>query len=306
MILLLEQILNGIQFGLLLFLMAAGLTLIFGIMDFMNLAHGSFFMVGAYLATTLIAWTDNFLLGLILATAATILVSLLIERLCLRDFFRRTHLDQVLATFAIILISNDVVRMVWGDSGLTLQVPEMLRGYVQVLPGVHYPLYRCMIILLGLLMAAGLYILVQRSRLGMVIRAGASNREMAGALGANIPLLFASIFGLGAALAAIAGIVAAPILTVQSGMGDDILILALVLVVIGGIGSIRGAFLAAMLVGLVDSLGRSYFPVLLDQILTPAAASAISAALSSMLVYVLLAVVLLWRPEGLLPVNRSR
>lgn len=301
MILFLEQTLNGIQLGLLLFLMAAGLTLIFGIMNFMNLAHGSLFMVGAYLATSFIAWTGSFAAGLLLAMAATTLLGYLLERFVLRDFFGRHHLDQVLATFALILIANDAVRMIWGDSGLTIAMPEALAGHVELFAGVRYPLYRCFIIGLGLAVATLLYVLVQHTRLGMVIRAGASDRETAGALGANIPLLFALVFGIGAALAALAGIVAAPILTVQSGMGDDVLILALVLVVIGGIGSIRGAFVAALLVGLVDSLGRSYFPALLRLFLDAATASSISSALSAMLVYALLAVVLLFRPAGLLP-----
>ncbi|MBN9473971.1 MAG: ABC transporter permease [Bordetella sp. SCN 67-23] len=303
MTLFLEQTLNGVQLGLLLFLMAAGLTLIFGIMNFMNLAHGSLFMAGAYLATSLIAWTGSFAAGLALAVAATTVLGLALEQSVLKPFFGRHHLDQVLATFALILIANDAVRMIWGDSGLTIAVPAALAGHVTLFGEVSYPVYRCFIIALGLAVAAILYAVIQHTRVGMIVRAGASDRETASALGANVPLLFAAVFGFGAALAGLAGIVAAPILTVQSGMGDDILILALVLVVIGGIGSIRGAFVAALLVGLVDSLGRSYFPALLRVFLDPATASSISSALSAMLVYVLLALVLLLRPGGLLPVG---
>ncbi len=303
--LLFEQVLNGVQLGLLLFLMAAGLTLIFGVMDFLNLAHGSLFMIGAYIATTIIDKSGSFFAGLAGGIVLTIIVGAIVERLGLSAFLKRTHLDQVLATYAIILVANDAVRMIWGDSGLTISVPPSLQGYVEII-GVPYPIYRLFIVASGIAVAVGLYILIQRTRLGMIIRASASNGEMAQALGANVPVLFASIFALGAALAAFAGILAAPILTVQSGMGDNILILALVLVVIGGIGSIRGAFVAALLVGLVDTIGRAYIPSVLHLMFTPATASAVSAAVSSMLVYVLLAFVLLLKPEGLLPITGGK
>lgn len=301
MFLLIEQFLNGLQFGLLLFLLAAGLTLVFGIMDFVNLAHGSLYMMGAYFAATFVAWTGSFVLGAILALAATLLLGIALEFIALRHLYGRDHLDQVLATFGLILFFNDMVRLVWGPAGLALPLPTWLTTPVQLLPGVYYPAYRLSIILVALLVAAMLYLVVMRTRIGMLIRAGASNREMIGALGINIKLLFTLVFGLGAALAGLAGLMQAPILTVQIGMGENILILAFVVIVIGGIGSIRGAFLAAIFVGLIDTLGRAFLPDLLRKVLSGAAASTAAPALSSMLIYLLMAIVLVVRPEGLFP-----
>jgi branched-chain amino acid transport system permease protein len=304
MLLLLEQILNGLQFGLLLFLLAAGLTLVFGIMDLVNLAHGSLYMLGAYFAATFVAWTGDFVLGAVLALGATLLLGMVLEFTALRHLYGRDHVDHVLATFGLILFFNEAVRLIWGPAGLALPLPSWLSVPVQILPGFYYPAYRLAIIVVALLVALLLYLGVMRTRIGMLIRAGASNREMIGALGINIKLLYTLVFGLGAALAGLAGLMQAPILTVQIGMGENILILAFVVIVIGGIGSIRGAFLAAILVGLIDTLGRAYLPDLLRQVLSSASASTAAPALSSMLIYLLMATVLVVRPEGLFPASR--
>jgi branched-chain amino acid transport system permease protein len=302
MLLLLEQCLNGLQFGLLLFLLAAGLTLVFGIMDLVNLAHGSLYMVGAYFAATFTALTGSFLLGGLLALAATLLVGMAVEVAALRRLYGRDHLDHVLGTFGLILFFNELVRLVWGPAGLTVPLPAWLNTAVPVLPGFYYPTYRIAIIVVALLVAALLYVTVMRTRLGMLIRAGASNREMVGALGINIKLLYTLVFGLGAALAGLAGLMQAPILTVAIGMGENILILAFVVIIIGGIGSIRGAFIASILVGLADTLGRGFFPELFKLVVSPATAATAAPALSSMLIYLIMAVVLVLRPEGLFPV----
>jgi branched-chain amino acid transport system permease protein len=303
MLLLLEQCLNGLQFGLLLFLLAAGLTLVFGIMDLVNLAHGSLYMLGAYFAATFVAWTDSFIAGAVLALAATLVVGMAVEVVALRRLYGRDHLDHVLGTFGLILFFNELVRLIWGPAGLSLPLPMWLIYPVEILPGFFYPTYRIGIIVTALLVALFLYVLVMRTRLGMLIRAGASNREMTGALGVNINLLYTLVFGLGAALAGLAGLMQAPILTVQIGMGENILILAFVVIIIGGIGSIRGAFVAAILVGLIDTIGRAFLPDLLRLILTSRGASTVAPALSSMMIYLLMAIVLVLRPEGLFPVS---
>jgi len=296
-----EQCLNGVQLGMLLFLLAAGLTLIFGIMDLVNLAHGSLYMLGAYFAATFAALTDSFVVGALLALVATAVVGMALEVIAIRPLYGRSHLDHVLGTFGLLLFFNELVRLVWGPAGMTLSLPsEMLRA-VQVIPGIYYPVYRLVIILTTLAVAALLYVLVMHTRLGMLIRAGASNREMVGALGINIKLLYTMVFGLGAALAGFAGLMQAPILTVQIGMGENILILALVVIVIGGIGSIRGAFVAALIVGLIDTLGRAFLPDLLRAVLSTNAALTLAPALSSMSIYVLMAAILALRPEGLFP-----
>src|SRR6186997_2117434 len=294
-----EQCLNGIQLGMLLFLLAAGLTLIFGIMDLVNLAHGSLYMLGAYFAATFIALTGSFVTGLGLGLVATLIAGMVMEVIAIRPLYGRDHLDHVLGTFGLLIFFNELVRLIWGPAGLTLSLPSPMLTAVQVLPGVYYPLYRLVIILTTLAVALLLYGLVMRTRVGMLIRAGASNREMVGALGVNIKLLYTLVFGLGAALAGFAGLMQAPILTVQIGMGEIIIILAFVITVIGGIGSIRGAFVAAIFVGLVDTLGRAFFPDLLRMVLSPAAASTAAPALSSMLIYLLMAIVLVLKPEGL-------
>ena len=303
MLILVEQSLNGLQFGLLLFLLAAGLTLIFGIMDLVNLAHGSLYMIGAYFAATFAALTGSFVAGAVMALLATLVVGIAVEVIAMRRLYGRDHLDHVLGTFGLILFFNELVRLIWGPAGMTLPLPSQMLTAVEVLPGVYYPLYRLVIILSTLVVALLLYILVMRTRIGMLIRAGASNREMVGALGVNIKLLFTLVFGLGAALAGFAGMMQAPILTVQIGMGENILILAFVVIIIGGIGSIRGAFVASMIVGLIDTVGRAFLPDLLRLFLSSNAASSAGPAFSSMLIYMLMAAILVVRPEGLFPAS---
>jgi len=305
MLLFVEQCLNGLQLGLLLFLLAAGLTLIFGIMDLVNLAHGSFYMIGAYFMATFTLLTGDFVFAAALAFAATLLVGMAIEVIAIRRLYGRDHLDHVLGTFGLILFFNELVRLVWGPAGMNVPLPAWLNTHFPILPGVEYPTYRLAIILVTLAVALFMYALVMRTRVGMLIRAGATNREMVSALGVNINLLYTLVFGLGAALAGLAGLMQAPILTVQIGMGENILILAFVVIIIGGIGSIRGAFIAAIMVGLIDTVGRGFLPDLLALLLNARSASAISPAMSSMLIYLLMAVVLVVRPEGLFPVSNK-
>ncbi|WP_020694836.1 branched-chain amino acid ABC transporter permease [Reyranella massiliensis] len=296
---LLLQMLNGMQLGLLMFLLAAGLTLTFGIMDLVNLAHGSLYMMGAYIAWTTISWTDSFVLGALLALPAIFVLGLIVEAVVARRLYARNHLDQVLATFGLILFFNELVRVIWGPAGKSIAVPTFLNHTVEILPGVPYPAYRFAIIVVGAAVAILLAWLVARTRIGMLIRAGASNRRMIGALGVNIELLFSLVFGLGAVFAGLAGLMAAPITSVKIGMGDDILILAFVIIVIGGIGSIKGAFIAAMVVGQIDIVGRAFLPDLLKTFLSASAASSAAPAISQVLVYVVMAGVLVWRPTGL-------
>jgi branched-chain amino acid transport system permease protein len=300
-VLIAEQLLNGLQFGLMLFLLAAGLTLVFGIMDLMNLAHGSLYMIGAYLMATLLAATGNFWLALPLAIVATALVGLVLEVALMRHLYRRDHLTQVLATFAVILIADDLVKMIWGPAPMMLNAPASLAGPVELLPGFVYPAYRLLIIGVGLACALGLYLLVARTRAGMLVRAGASNREMAAIMGVRVQRLFMAVFVLGAALCAVAGALLGPVLAVEVGMGENILILALVVIVIGGIGSIRGAFVGALLVGLVDTAGRAFLPTLLHTVLPLNVAANLGPALAAIAIYVLMAVVLSARPTGLFP-----
>jgi branched-chain amino acid transport system permease protein len=302
-ILLLEQLLNGLQFGLMLFLLAAGLTLVFGIMDMINLAHGSLYMVGAYLIASIAGASGSFWIGLAAGTVATALVGVLLELTVLRRLYQRDHLSQVLGTFAILLMANEAVRMVWGAQPVPMAMPAALAGPVELLPGFSYPAYRLFIIGVGLAVALLLYVLVTRTRAGMQVRAGASNREMAQAMGANVRRLFTGLFALGAALCAIAGGMMGPLLAVQVGMGESILILAFVVIVIGGIGSIRGALLGALLVGLVDTAGRTLVPLLFGQLLGPAAAASAGPAVASILIYVLMAGVLFFKPRGLFPAH---
>jgi branched-chain amino acid transport system permease protein len=300
-ILILEQTLNGLQFGLMLFLLAAGLTLVFGIMDMINLAHGSLYMIGAYLAAAVAQATGSFLLAIAGAVIGTAIIGVVLELAVLRQLYTRDHLSQVLATFALLLICNEVVRMIFGSQPLMLNMPAALSGPVQLLPDFYYPAYRLVVIGVGLAVAALLYVLIAKTRIGMRVRAGASNREMATAMGVNVRLLFTVVFGVGAALCAVAGAMLGPILAVQVGMGESILILAFVVIVIGGIGSIRGALVGALLVGMVDTVGRALLPPLLRSILPPAVASGVGPALASIAIYVLMAAVLFWRPQGLFP-----
>jgi branched-chain amino acid transport system permease protein len=302
-ILWLEQALNGLQFGLMLFLIAAGLTLVFGIMDMINLAHGSLYMVGAYLTAAVAAATGSFATALLAGALGTALVGMALEVTVLRRLYTRDHLSQVLGTFALLLIANESVRLIWGEQPVPLSAPAALAGPVELLPGFQYPAYRLLIIAVGLAVALALWWLVTRTRLGMQVRAGAADREMARAMGVNIRSLFTMVFGLGAALAALAGGLLGPLLAVQVGMGENILILAFVVIVIGGIGSIRGALVAALLVGMVDTVGRTAVPLVMGDVLGPVAASVAGPALASILIYLMMAVVLFVKPQGLFPAH---
>ncbi len=303
MILALEQILNGAQLGLMLFLLAAGLTLVFGIMNLVNLAHGSLYMMGAYFAVTLIDWTGSFVLGALLALPAVLLLGIAVEVICLRRLYARSHLDQLLATFGLLLFFNDLVLVIWGKAGRTIALPGWLRTSVEILPGVPYSAYRLLVIAAGLVVALGLWFTISRTRIGMRIRAGASDREITGALGIDVASLFSLVFGVGAMLAGLAGILNAPILTVQSGMGERILVIALVVTVLGGIGSVRGAFVAALSIGLLDTLARAFLPDLLKVVLPASAAQTAGAAAGSMIIYLLMVITLAVRPQGLFPVR---
>jgi len=297
----LEQTLNGIQFGLMLFLLAAGLTLVFGIMDMINLAHGSLYMIGAYLMASIAQATGSFWGALPLALLATALVGAALEMAVLRRLYERDHMTQVLATFALILIANEVVRMIWGSQPIMLNGPAGLTGPVELPGGIQYASYRLAIIGVGLLVAVLLYFLVAKTKVGMLVRAGASNREMAVAMGVDIRRLFTVVFAIGAALCGLAGAMLGPILAVQVGMGENILILAFVVIVIGGIGSIRGAFVGALLVGLVDTMGRALLPIVFHTLFPPMVASNLGPSVSSIMIYVLMAGVLFFRPQGLFP-----
>ena len=298
--LVLEQLLNGLQFGLMLFLIASGLTLVFGIMDMINLSHGSLYMGGAYLGAAAAQASGSFGLGLAAAMLGMALIGIALELLLLRRLYLRDHLAQVLATFALILIANDLVRMIWGPQPLLLNPPAALAGPVELF-GFSYPAYRLLIIAIGLAVALSLYVLVSHTRVGMWVRAGAANRAMAECMGVDVRWLFTGLFALGAALAAAAGALLGPLLAVQVGMGENILILAFVVIVIGGIGSIRGALVGALLVGLVDTLGRALLPTLLRVVSTPEVASHLGPALASIMIYLLMAAILFWRPQGLFP-----
>ena len=302
--LIVTQLLNGLQVGVLLFLLAAGLTLVFGIMNFVNLAHGSLYMVGAYLACAATNGSGSFLLGAVAGIVGTLVVGLVVDRVVLAGLYRREHLDQVLATFGLVLFFNEAVRIVWGPSPLYSQTPAWLDGTVQLL-GFGYATYRLAIIAVGLGVAAFLYWLINRTRVGMLIRAGATHPEMVSALGVNIRMLNMAIFGLGAALAGLAGVMAGPIFSVQSGMGENVLIQTLVVIIVGGIGSIRGAFLGALIIGVVDTMGRIFLPIWMMQAMSPSIAQAAGPALASMLIYLLMAAVLAFKPDGLFPVKHG-
>ena len=285
--LIVEQLLNGVQFGVMLFLMSAGLTLVFGIMNLINLAHGSLYMAGAFIAASLISATGSFFLSVLIAIAVTSVLGMVMEIAILRPFYARTHLDQVVVTFGLILVLNEITRLIWGPVPVPMPLPAYLAGSVELFAGVRYPIFRVAILLAGAVVAVGLYLVVGHTRAGMWVRAGATNRPMASALGVNVQFVFLMVFAVGAALAGFAGIMAGPIFAVQVGMGEPILILAFVVTVIGGIGSIRGAFLAALLIGIVDTFGRVLLPP----------------ALGSMVIFVLMAAILAWRPKGLFPLQ---
>lgn len=302
--LLLTQLLNGLQLGVLLFLLSAGLTLVLGIMNVINLAHGSLFMMGAYFAAAVHGWTGSFLLAVPAAVLGSLLLGLAIERIVIARLYDRDHLYQVLATFGIILVANEFARILWGQSSIFMDVPPALSDTVDLF-GFIYPSFRLAIIAVGLAVGAGLYLVVHRTRVGMLIRAGATDAAMVSALGVNIQLLNALVFAFGAGLAGLAGLMAGPILSVQPGMGEPILILALVVLVTGGIGSIRGAFYGALIVGTVDTVGRAFLPALLSAVTEPSLAQAAGPAVASMLIYLLMAAVLAVRPAGLFPVKHG-
>jgi len=302
--LLFAQLLNGLQYGVLLFLLAAGLTLVFGIMSFVNLAHGSLYMVGAYAGAVAHGASGSFAVSIAAAMAAALAVGLLLEVTVVSRLYRRDHLDHVLATFGLVMFFNELVRLVWGPQPLFVQVPQVLSGTVDIF-GFSYPSYRFAIIAAGLLVALGSYVLINKTRIGMLIRAGAQNPQLVSALGVNIGLLNAMLFGVGAMLAGLAGAMAGPVLSVQSGMGEPVLITTLVVIVIGGIGSVSGALYAALVVGLVDTLGRVFLPLLLRQVAERSVADAAGPALASMSVYLLMALVLALRPQGLFPARHG-
>ncbi|MEL6508389.1 MAG: branched-chain amino acid ABC transporter permease [Pseudomonadota bacterium] len=298
-ILLIEQLLNGLQFGVMLFLMAAGLTLIFGVMGLINLAHGSLYMVGAFAAAGVAGWTGSFALALVASLAAAAMFGALIELTVIRRLYKRDHLDQVLATFALILIFSEGTRWAFGSFPLFLNIPDMLSGTVMLPGGIEYSLYRLTIIGIGLAVAAGLFLLISKTRVGMRIRAGENDREMISALGVDISVLYTLVFALGAALAGLSGALVGAIQSVEVGMGEPVLILAFVVIVIGGIGSIKGALAGAILVGVTDTMGRTLLPVIFGSFMDPSAATSVGSALASMLIYILMAGVLVFKPTGL-------
>ena len=304
MYMLIEQIMNGLQYGALLFLLSAGLTLIFGIMNVVNLAHGSFYMVGAFCAASALATTGSFFLAVLAAIVGAGLYGLVVERLVISRLYQRDHLDQVLATLGLIFFTNALVTLLFGRSPPTVNTPAFLAGSVPILPGLQYPVMRLAFIAVGALVAVGLWLLISRTRVGMLVRAGADDSDMVDALGVNIRRLFMLVFGLGALLCGFAGVMAAPLLAVEIGMGEKVLITTFVVIVVGGIGSVRGALVGSLLVGMTDALGRAYIPIWMSQLLPPEYADSISSSLVSASIYILMAIVLLLKPRGLVPARR--
>ena len=298
-VLIAEQILNGLQFGIMLFLMSAGLTLIFGVMGLINLAHGSLYMIGAFVAATVASTTGSFILALAAALSAAALAGAIVEVTIIRKLYNRDHLDQVLATFALILIFSEGTRWVFGSFPLYLNVPSYLQGAVTLPGGIQYPLYRITLIVLGLIIGAGLGLLITKTRLGIQIRAGENDREMVSALGVNISKLYTFVFALGAALAGLAGALVGAIQSVEVGMGEPVLILAFVVIVIGGIGSVKGALIGSILVGLTDTLGGIFLPKFFGLFMDLATATNVGSSIASMAFYILMSIVLVWRPTGL-------
>ncbi|MGR3804285.1 branched-chain amino acid ABC transporter permease [Marinibacterium profundimaris] len=294
------QLLNGLQLGLLLFLVASGLTLVFGILDFVNLAHASLYMLGAFICASFTLWLGNFVWGVLLALPVTALVGLVVERVVARPLYARDHLDQVLATFGLILVIDTAAQLIWGPAGIAVPLPDWLEGQVQI-GAVTLPSFRLLIIGAGLMAAAGLFWLVNYTRLGMLIRAGASNRTMVSALGIDIQSLFALVFALGATLAGLAGMLIAPITEASIGMGNSVIITAFVVIIVGGIGSMKGAFIAALMIGLIDTLGRSFLDDIFKLVMSTEAAETSAPAISAMLIYIIMAAVLAFKPSGLFP-----
>jgi branched-chain amino acid transport system permease protein len=299
LVLVFEQVLNGLQFGIMLFLMAAGLTLIFGVMGLINLAHGSLYMVGAFAAAAVAGATGSFVLALLAALAAAAMAGAIVELAVIRRLYDRDHLDQVLATFALILIFSEGTRWIFGSFPLFLDIPTYLRGPVTLPGGIQYPLYRIALIVIGLIVAAGLGLMIARTRIGIQIRAGENDREMIAALGVDISKLYTLVFALGAALAGFAGALVGAIQSVQVGMGEPVLILAFVVIVVGGIGSIKGALVGSLLVGLTDTLGGVFLPRILNAFMDVSSAANIGSSIASMAIYILMGAVLIWRPTGL-------
>jgi branched-chain amino acid transport system permease protein len=301
--LLLVEVLNGLQLGVLLFLIAAGLTLVFGVLDLVNLAHGTQYMLGAYLAVTFAAWTGSFAAGLVLAALSALLIGFVLERLVFRTLLDRSHLDQVLATYGLIMLLEEGAKTIWGAAPLSLPVPALLAGTVPLTDELSYPVYRLSLLGAGLAVAVLLWALIEHSRTGTRLRAGASDAPMLGALGVNTRRLFALVLASGAMLTGFAGAMTAPLVSVEPGMGGSVLILAFVVIVLGGAGSVRGAFVGALLVGLTDTFGRYALAELLRSALGASASRQVGPALTSMLIYLLMAVVLAFRPQGLLPAS---
>ncbi len=299
LVLIAEQILNGLQFGIMLFLMSAGLTLIFGVMGLINLAHGSLYMIGAFIAAAVASATGSFILALVAALSAAALAGAIVEMTIIRKLYNRDHLDQVLATFALILIFSEGTRWVFGSFPLYLDVPAYLQGAVTLPGGIQYPLYRITLIVFGLIIGAGLGLLITKTRIGVQIRAGENDREMVSALGVNISKLYTFVFALGAALAGLAGALVGAIQSVEVGMGEPVLILAFVVIVIGGIGSVKGALIGSILVGLTDTLGGIFLPKLFGLFMDLATATNVGSSIASMSIYILMSIVLVWRPTGL-------
>ena len=299
LVLIAEQILNGLQFGIMLFLMSAGLTLIFGVMGLINLAHGSLYMIGAFIAAAVASATGSFILALIAALSAAALAGAIVEMTIIRKLYNRDHLDQVLATFALILIFSEGTRWVFGSFPLYLDVPAYLQGAVTLPGGIQYPLYRITLIVFGLIIGAGLGLLITKTRIGVQIRAGENDREMVSALGVNISKLYTFVFALGAALAGLAGALVGAIQSVEVGMGEPVLILAFVVIVIGGIGSVKGALIGSILVGLTDTLGGIFLPKLFGLFMDLATATNVGSSIASMSIYILMSIILVWRPTGL-------
>jgi branched-chain amino acid transport system permease protein len=299
MILLLEQLFNGLQLGVTLFLLASGLTLVFGIMGLINLSHGSLYMIGAYVTATVTGYSGSFFMGLCAAIAAAAVLGIIIEVLIMRHLYHRDHLYQVLATFGLILFFNESVQIIWGSQPLFINIPPALDFTVNLFGQSGYPAYRLAIIVLGVLILLALYLFIFYSKIGMLTRAGSSNREMAQALGVNINRLYTGIFAFGAMLSALAGGLAGPIYAVEIGMGESVLILAFVVIVIGGIGSVKGSFVSALVIGIVDTLGRAYLPAFFKTFMSASDGAAVGGSLSSIAIYLLMAVILVFRPSGL-------
>ena len=295
------QTLNGLQLGLLLFLVASGLTLVFGILDFVNLAHGSLYMIGAFICASLTFWVGNFLLAMAIALPIVAFIGYLVERTIIQSLYARDHLDHVLGTFGLILVLDTLAHLIWGPVGIAIPLPRWLDGQVEIFEGAIIPTYRLLIISIGLAVAFGLFWLVNYTRLGMLIRAGASNRTMVSALGIDIKTLFALVFSLGAVLAGLAGMLITPITEASISMGGEIIITAFVVIIIGGIGSMKGAFIAAIIIGLIDTLGRTFLDDLFKLIMSAEAAETSAPAISAMLIYILMALVLAIKPQGLFP-----